>query len=825
MVPCLAQGVDAPLNLQASEVTETPTTTFVDSPLDTGGTRAVDTPAQADLYDDDMSLANFFKRPVRIAAGNWNVDGTLDQKINPWHLWATNKRVSNRLNNFRNFYGDLKVKIVISGNPMAWGAAMMSYWPNPNPAFAITDDPQYSTDIGFYGDLMKASQRMHVMIDPSNSTGGELSIPLHTVLEAHDITTSTLANWGELWLCSLGVLRQQASTKALTWTVYAWCDNVKLSAPTQVNMSGLSAQAGSEQEKGQLSQSLDVVAKAASVAKQLPVVGKWMTAAQMAAKLGSDVAFAFGFSRPLSQHPTQRVVRTPPDLCTHDALDTGVHLGTSPNQQLPVDLASVGFTGDDMMDFANVAKIPSLIYTANWNASSAKNSLLFTMPVTPLLLNRGTRPITNAVATQMTPMGLVASNFRYWRGSLRVRLQIAANAFHRGRLLIVWDAALTPTLTEEHVVKSMIVDIAETRDFEFDIGWAGPAATSLTCKGKEGFLTDYLVKTAPINATLYNNGVLSVYVLNELVSNVTTTSPINIHAWVSMPDLEVFEPTGQIISQFALYPRAPTITAPAPAPPPEPLDLQSGVEDTNVFVPREVKALVPVRERSVVGQTCTDVTRSFRKLLKRYSFVRFVDITETTQNNEIAQVRVHNSVSPVAYGPGYTVSGWDGTSPNKLKHIPLTPLVFVTQAYSFWRGSMRAGFVAMTQGSSQNVTISRGWYRMFPFVNGVSMTNPTSLFRISDYTPNGAVADKMMFERVLQVEVPFSSYRKFFPTTLTTTETTIFENSLLVTDFEMTGAAGPKRVMYKLLLAAGEDFNLLWFRGTPTLYDFDPPNT
>lgn len=827
MVPCLAQGVDAPLDLQASEIHETPTTTFVESPVDTAGVNSVPTPALEELYDDDMSLKHFFRRPVRVAAGNWNVDGVLDTRFNPWANWANNARISNRLNNFRHFTGELHVKIVISGNPMSWGAAMMSYWPNPNPSFAVTSEPQHLTDYTFYGDLMKASQRPHVMINPTTSTGGELTIPLHSLTEVADLTTNAFANWGQLWLVSLAPLRQLSSTKALNWTIYAWCENVMLSGPTQVNMSGLSAQAGAEQEKGSLSQTLGVIAKAAGAARSVPVVGKWMTAAQMAAKLGADVAFAFGFSKPLSQHPTQRTVEAAPDICTHDGLDVGYHLGTSPNQQMPVDLESVGFGGEDMMEFKNIAKIPSLIYTASWDAAVTKNSLLFSMPVSPLLNWRGTRPLTNAVATQLTPMGLVAANFKYWRGSLRVRLQIAANVFHRGRLLIVWDAALTPTLTEEHVVKSMIVDISETRDFQFDIGWCSQGAVALTCKDDAGLKIDYQVKTTPINATLYNNGVLSVYVLNELVSNVTSTTAINVHAWVSMPDIEVFEPTGQMIESFSLYPTAPTVAlALEPVSEEEPLELQSGgVEDEDVFKPDVVPALVPKRERTVVGQVTSDVTCSFRKLLKRYAFVRCLNYSQVAAAGDFVQIRVHNAVTPVAYGPGYTISGWDGTLTNTRKTIPLTPIAFVTQSYTFWRGSVRAGFSGMNTGALNTFTVARGWYRLFPFFNSTSTNNPNLLFRTTDYTPNGAVVDSSMQQRMLQVEVPHASWRKFHPTTMTTTATTDFENHVLVCDFEQFGAsAGTRNMNYKLHLAAGEDFNLLWFRGVTTLYDFDPPS-
>jgi len=825
VAPCLVLGVDAPLYNQSGDVVETPTTTFVDAATAVEGSPSIQTVSQEAIYDDELSLRHFFRRPVEIANGTWTVNGELDLVFNPWQLWSTNSRISNRLNNFRTFNGDLKVKLVINGNPMAWGCALMSYCPCSNPSFPMSSDVRYFAPSAFFPDIMQASQRMHVLIDASTSTGGELSIPMHALFDGHDLMSTRFNNWGEVWLRSLNTLRQLSSTKALSYTVYAWCENVKLSGATQTNMQGLAAQSGDEQQ-GSLSQSLGIISKIAASAKMVPVIGKWMTAAEMAAKLGSDMAFAMGFSKPTDEAPFIRNVDVLPHMSPHDGVDTCRTLGTSTNQQMPVDPSVVGFSGD-MMNFAEIAKIPSLIDVVNWLPSDARNTILFSMPVTPMLNEPGTRPLLNATALQLTPMGFVASNFRYWRGSLKVRLQIVANAFHRGRLLVVWDAVGSPSSPQEQVTKCMIVDVAENRDFEFDVGWSTFAPLCRTAITTADMTLSRCINAAGQTAnTNFHNGVITVYVLNELVTNVTSTTAVGVNVWVSMPDLEVAEPYFEHMKQFALYPAAPTVALlkeELPAVEEEPLDLQAGVTDSEEFVTKSFPDLVPKVPNTTVGYTTTDVTRSFRKLLKRYNFVRFVRNNITFAANEYTWFRDYHATTPVAYGPGYNISGWDGTGTNKRKQIPLTPIVWATQGYTYWKGSVRMGVLTLNTQNFANISVYRGYELDTPFssVGTTPVANAPATLRTTDRSADGYV--HIADARLQTIEVPYASTRRFHPTTLTTTTDTTFENSVIVVEADRTTtAAGVADVAYKLYMGAGEDFNLFWFRGTPCLYYYSP---
>jgi hypothetical protein len=65
---------------------------------------------------NEATLADFFKRPVKIFHDNWVVGAAFDHDINPWKLYFENPRVINRIANFNLLRARLKVKVVVNGN-------------------------------------------------------------------------------------------------------------------------------------------------------------------------------------------------------------------------------------------------------------------------------------------------------------------------------------------------------------------------------------------------------------------------------------------------------------------------------------------------------------------------------------------------------------------------------------------------------------------------------------------------------------------------------------------------------------------------------------
>lgn len=817
------------LTLQMGDVVETPTTTFIDGDSNTRGNTATTTIVDSEIHDQEVELMNFFQRPVEIYSGTWAIDGEVDVVFNPWNLWAINPRIANRLNNFKFFDGELCVKLVLNGNPFSWGCLMMSYLPNSNPNFVITTDPRNFQPSTFFADWMQASQRMHVLVDPTTSKGGELCLPLHPLYNGHTLTTSAFSNVGEIWLRSINTLRQLGTTKALTYTVYAWANKAKLSAPTQQNMAGLTAQAGLEETKGVLSQGLNVAADVAAAASQLPVVGKWATAAEVAARMGASVAQAFGYSKPiLADNFVRNVPQDAYPFSVMDGLDTAVPLGSSFKQQVTVDPEASGFGGGDEMLVSKLASIPSLIYTSSWLPANTKNTLLCNFKVTPMLNFRGTRALINAQAVQLTPMGFAAANFAYWRGTMKVRVQIVANSFHRGRLLVTWDPNANNNSPQEQVLKSMIVDIAEQRDFSFDIGMCANQPMLATGYTQADIATFVANQTTQSNTESFTNGVCSIYVLNELISSVTSTTPIQVNVWVSMPDLQGFEPGFAAWANMGLYPTAPTVALVKEE---EALEPQAGMMQSDILgnlAPDHYVLVPPVDKATPMGFNTGDTTESLRKIAKRYAFVRTENVTIVgTVANTYCAFRECVPTNPLQYGPGYTASGWDGSGTNTRKCIPLTPMAFIQQGYVFTRGGHRIAFKYKTGCANSDVTVSRA--RGQPTLTQLVTTDMVpdtyqSYRRAFDNSASGCVVANTGPNNVVAVEVPYCFGRKYSPATLATTALTNFEGSAIFVDYEIFNSSVTTRVIaYDSYIAAADDWHCLWFRGVPSVYVYTPP--
>lgn len=246
----------------------------------------------------------FFARPVEISKFKWSVGGNLNLSIDPWTLWLTNKRVSNRMSNYRNFSGTLKVKILLNGNNFYWGRALASYYPR-----WTTDGATFNMSDNTLINTIPMSQRMHLWVDPTTSQGGEMTLPFFYEFDALELTNYTVTqSLGTIFLKSVTPLYHASATDAVQFTVYAWCEDITLSGPTSQNLSGILPQAGGldEYSKKPISTVANVIASASSKLVSAPGVGPWALATQMAAKGIGDAANLLGYSRPLELSNNER---------------------------------------------------------------------------------------------------------------------------------------------------------------------------------------------------------------------------------------------------------------------------------------------------------------------------------------------------------------------------------------------------------------------------------------------------------------------------------------------------------------------------------------
>lgn len=156
-------------------------------------------------HSEGADIKDFFERPIQIATYLWT-DLSFSQFLNPWLLWSRNPRVSNRLNNYRNFRGNMCVKVMVNGNQFYWGRMMMSYSPvdSATQEFVFTPNSRR-------GDMM-ASQRPHIFIDPSTSEGGTMKLPFFFEDNALNMTANDFVRMGELWLHAIVGLKHATTT-------------------------------------------------------------------------------------------------------------------------------------------------------------------------------------------------------------------------------------------------------------------------------------------------------------------------------------------------------------------------------------------------------------------------------------------------------------------------------------------------------------------------------------------------------------------------------------------------------------------------------------
>jgi hypothetical protein len=345
------------------------------------------------------------------------------------------------------------------------------------------------------------------------------------------------------------------------------------------------------------------------------------------------------------------------------------------------------------------------------------------------------------------------------------------------------------------------------------------------------------------------NGVLGVYVMNELVNPSASTD--DCYVVVSMragPDFEVACPTGRPMARLR-YRTFDDVNPPEPllAPIEEVIEPQaeelpvaavpSGVANNaegawSASTMADLGSLTSHTNDVFMGET----VRSFRTLLKRYTMLEIVTLDNLVATYPAtAAMLLQRSSFP--FEPGFTAKS--DLSPNRIPKTVLgkeyaygflTPLRFISSGYAGWRGSVR-----------WKVALGSTCCNMFK--------SPVSLTRYSGCTPanisetvpykttnaglaawyigfdeasalqEGGQAITPTVEPIISFEAPFYTTHRFLHSrslaAFTADSETVYKPCWKV-GFEM--LPEQRDMSFQLYCAAGEDFNLGMFVGAPVVY-------
>jgi len=479
-----------------------------------------------------------------IASYTWSVGNDIFQQFDPWTLFFENARVRSRISNFHNLRAKLHVKIVINGNSFHFGRALASYIPLPG-VDSFTRDRALVRE-----DLVEATQRPKIFLNPTTCQGGVLVLPFCWQDNALSIPLAQWREMGKMSIRSIWPLKHaNGGTDGCSITVFAWAEDVHLSVPTSV----LAPQSG--EYTGIVSKPMAALAKVAGLLRNVPAIGPYAMTTETAAKAIGSVAYEHGYSRPVQVASTSFMEPLVVDNCANTSgLDTSQKLTFDPKQEVTIDPRTMGLGDADEMNIRSIASRESWLTNFRWNIADTNGTMLWNTEVSPTLWAKADSEI------HMPACCYTSIPFRSWRGTIKFRFQIICSAYHKGRLRISYDPRRQDT-SEYNTNFNYIVDIADKNDFTVEVGWG---QTRPMVEHRDPGRDPLPYGTTPLASPAFSaNGVLTVYVLNDLTTpNTTVDNDMVVAVYVSAgDDYELFNPASGQLDDYVF-----TNPNPTPAP-------------------------------------------------------------------------------------------------------------------------------------------------------------------------------------------------------------------------------------------------------------------
>lgn len=791
---------------------------------------AVD-PTRRLMDTDDATLDHFFSRPLKIHEEEWGTGTNLYFNIDPWSLYMENARVINRITTYNLLRSTLRLKLVINGNGFQYGRAIASYLP-----YDVFDTLSTNASL-VREDIVQASQQPHVFLNPTTSTGGELKIPFFYHKNYLHVADSDWGDLGTLTVRSINELKHaNGAADKVTISVFAWIEDVSMNVLTSVEPSTLVPQSGNAEEvdaankEGMISGPATAIKKAANAVKVIPPLAPFAAATEVVAGATAEVAKHFGYCRPpVTKAPEPYRPNPVSSLATTSVPDVVHKLTVDDKQELSIDPRIAGLGNTDSLNIREIARRESYLTTFSWTMGTAPETLLWNARIDPVIwAEDGLAPN----GFHFPACCMAAMPFKYWTGTMRFRFQIVASAFHKGRIKIVYDPNFLAT-NEYNTNYLEVVDISEKNDFTISIG--NGQETSLIPHHTPGVdSVTQMYSTTPYAAKEAGNGVIGVYVVNELTTpNSVINNDIEINVYVSTgDDFEVFVPDDHF-QNFVFVPQSGNVdqvpesfNTEQPDAPQQDNDDRVGPGLTN---------------HEMLGRVFTgESIQSFRTLLKRYNLhTAVVDTGGTSINWMYGR---HPSF-PFLRGNVAGAVHEDSLS-NPYSYCNTVLLHWVTLAFSGYRGSIRwkimprgvgdtvAGDTGITMYVQRAPEGESGYARNSTILG--SYTTETAAYSCLTRKGFGAVLENETVagvrgaayttsgvNPVLEFECPYYSAFRFKPgKSQDHTSLLFFEEGYDYNIISKMNARNP----IEFWCAAGEDFQCFFWTGLPRMYyEASPP--
>lgn len=790
---------------------------------------SADTPISDVGEYHDVELNNFMNRPIRIATITMAYGTAVNGVFNPWSLFFNDTRVKNRLAYYNLLKCNLCLKFVVNGNAFQYGQYLFDYLPVRTFTLegALLQDNMSFTDTTSVIYPNAQTHRKYIKVRPLDSQGACMDLPFFWPNNWLSVPREEWSGLGEIRYRAMNPVlhaNNSTATDPPIITVFAWATDVKISVPTGAPPATLAPQAG-EETVGKISGPISALSKFAGSMASVPIIGPYARATQMVGSGLGAMARLFGYSRPPIETPT---VSMKPDytgnIAATDRPEYINKLTVDSSQEVTVDPSVSGINFGDELLISKIAQRETYVTQFTWDYSQAADTGLFHIRVSPLLhALLPSFPTTRAVYP--TAIEYASLPFQYWRGSMKFRFEVVCSRFHKGRLRVMFDPTVIPTVTNFNQNYQHILDLDASTDLTVEVNWTQP--TKAQDVGAISLSTVKYGSTFVAPSATEDNGGLYLYVLNTLsVPNQGLTaanSLIYINVYVTAgDDFELCVPYENNLSALSVT---------------QPFFSSAGEE----FVPSAGEE-GPMMDMFVIGEKA--VTRSqdldiwgekyvsFRTLIKRY--VDYLSFTfQPTTVNRIYNYFVLNRHMPVFAGNNVNginsianLIGSPGPFPGN--NYKLNLLSYLLSAYSGCRGSFRYKYLFQPTLLTNDAG-AMGILTRYPNTRSVAPASSDigaspgandlwqSAFRKNTSAWHGAQLVNLKQQPLLEIEDPYYEKYKFFnPKMLTNNDVTIYDGHVI--NIVTVNGALNAGIVCQSYVATGEDFNLLYYTGPPLLW-------
>jgi hypothetical protein len=596
-----------------------------------------------------------------------------------------------KLEYFRYFTADMKIRIETNAQPYMSGKFWIFYNPYPDLKMQGTELTTAS--------LPCITSYPGIEYDINQMSNAEISIPFISYERAFDLEDPQ--DYCRLYISQLTTIKDVTTETNLRMRVYGWFENIKVfgasshsNAPTayiqnkikeyqQILNAQIQINNNAEQGSGPISGIASSVSKAAGALKGLPVIGEMSGTVSFVSDIVSKVASIFGFSRPTSTSEVCKIANIPGHGYTYaNAVDEAVMLATRPDNELGPQ-AGVFQTDMDEMEIEYVARNPAVIDVISYTNSSDNGAWLRNIPcaVAPYVHQFDN---TGAYLQQIYAPSCgeyISQLFRLWRGTVCFKISLAKTPFHNGRLLLSFDPS-------NNIVDTPITRIGKAYTTILDLSENSSVIIKIPFLSK----FDYLNTNVPDSTSTHypldflSFGTFSIGALAPLLGPETVADSVDIVVWKWFEDLELAQPSG--IVTYALG------------------DSTSSEVQINIMNRDEENVIVfnnPIRDTSLDHpQNCIgEKTTNLRSMLRMHRRVYSV-----SNNSQITPFR------DIAGG---------GTS---FTYFNSDYVTYLARMYRFFRGGFSVKLYG-NSGTSLKTILQRRLQQPSPFYNKNSEMTPT----------------------------------------------------------------------------------------------------